>query len=342
MTLLNRLLPLIGHSFAPQALETLRLLNRPVKLEAEPFHWQARATAVRFRNRLGIAGGVDKDAGQIRGWHHFGAGFVEVGTVTPEPQRPNSGWIMGRDAETKALWNRMGFPSKGGKVAKENLREWRIFENTHAFERFPIFVNIGKNRTTSLEDANKDYVSLIELFAQTEKQTGMRLADAFVVNISSPNTAGLRDLFQKARLAGFLSPIAQALATHSAPGLLKLSPDLDAESLRNAVHVACDLGLEGFIATNTTVERKPGSPFPPEGGVSGAPLTEKSRECLRALIRELGRERSGKLIVSAGGVMSRDEYLERREIGADLVQAYSALAFQGPWFFATTLARPKS
>lgn len=338
MTLLNRLLPLIGHTVAPQALEALRLLNRPVELEVDPFHWSARETSVRFRNRLGIAGGVDKDAGQIRGWHHFGAGFVEVGTVTPEPQGPNPGWIMGRDAETKALWNRMGFPSKGGEIAKENLHEWRIFEKTHELERFPIFVNIGKNRNTSLEDANKDYASLIKLFARAE----MRLADAFVINISSPNTKGLRDLFQKERLAEFLKPIATALTTHGTPGLLKLSPDLDMESLKNAVQVACDLGIDGFIATNTTIERKPGSPFPPEGGVSGGPLTERSRECLKTLIRELGDEKTSKLVVSAGGVMNRDEYLRRRDIGADLVQTYAALAFQGPWFFSKTLARPKS
>lgn len=328
------------HSAAPYALDVLSSFTPEKKLVVDPFVWKTRNKEIYFRNRLGIAGGVDKDGSQIEGWRHFGAGFVEVGTVTPKAQGPNPGRIIDRDDELQALWNRMGFPSRGGDAVLESLREFRwneSFNHRECRQRLPVFVNIGKNRETSLERAGDDYCDLIRLFTKHGGRESFEWVDAFVINISSPNTKGLRDLFNRDRLTQFLAPIARELDRTVSPGLLKLSPDLDRESFENAVHVALDLGLDGFVATNTTVAREAGSPFPAEGGVSGAPLTLMSREALKTLVEVLGARRSGKLIVSVGGVMNRDEFKLRRELGADLVQAYAALAFQGPWFFQKTL-----
>lgn len=340
--ILKRLTVPLLHHIAPFALDLLATLSPEQNLTADPMTWKSRGRTVYFRNRFGIAGGVDKDGAEIDSWRHFGAGFVEVGTVTPKRQAANAGRIIGRDDELKALWNRMGFPSRGGPYVFEMLREYRWSESQTDRDRFPVFVNLGKNRETSLEHASDDYCELIDLFCrQSEFETHEAQppfwVDGFVVNISSPNTTGLRDLFSRERLTEFLTPISERLNQQHIPGLLKLSPDLDPASLENAVRVACDLGLDGFVATNTTIARDLNSPFPKEGGVSGAPLTLRSRECLTQLIALLGPNRAGKLIISAGGVLDATEAKLRLQLGADLVQVYAALAFQGPWFFARTI-----
>lgn len=326
--------PQLAHSLAPVGLQLLASFREPRVFDWNPLLWRG----LRFRNRLGLAGGVDKNGDCVEAWWTFGPGFIEVGTVTPRAQGPNPGLIFGRDLETKALWNRMGFPGQGVHSVRENLRELKRPYLT------PIFVNIGKNRATPLTEAARDYVECIRVLGD--------LADAFVINISSPNTAGLRDLFRPDYFQPFLREIFSS-RDRFAPGiplLLKLSPDLESEDLKNVVaqSLAVGSGIDGWIATNTTAQREPGSPFPPEGGVSGGPLAKRSKQMLEKLILAVGSERKDRLIISTGGVMTAEDVMERLQIssgsnsasncgstsGADLVQVYSALIFAGPNFFA--------
>ncbi len=316
------LLPVkVAHDIAPIALKLGAAFQTSDIPKWNPLKWKG----LTFPNRLGLAGGVDKDGELIEEWWAYGAGFVEIGTVTPKPQGPNPGKIMGRDLESRALWNRMGFPGSGADVALANLRDLPTKRRT------PVFVNIGKNRDTAKDEAAKDYAECIRTLAG--------FADAFVVNISSPNTSGLRELLQPKQLQRFLGAVLAARtkveqdSPRSTPVLLKLSPDAENSALRTVVEVACELGIDGFIATNTTLAREHGSPFPPEGGVSGAPLASRSKEVLHQLRDALGNNKGERLLVSVGGVMSPEDVRERLSLGADLVQVYSGLIFEGPGFF---------
>lgn len=308
--------PKLAHDLAPIGLDllaTFRELETPVW---RPFSWNG----IEFKNRLGIAGGVDKDGASVESWWKFGAGFIEIGTVTPFAQGPNNGKIIDRDTEREALWNRMGFPGVGAKRVRENLSDLPRPRAT------PIFMNIGKNRATPNDKAAGDYIACLR------ELDG--LADAWVVNISSPNTTGLRDLFKPAAFRAFLEPLLEErtkLRTRAM--LLKLSPDLTDEDLENVVTTASQMGLDGFIATNTTLAREPGMHFSNEGGVSGRPLAARSKATLSKVLQILGSTRKDKLIISAGGVIEPDDVLERLALGADLVQVYAALIFHGPWFF---------
>jgi dihydroorotate dehydrogenase len=332
----------LAHDIAPFGLDLAASFSREVEAKVQAFEWSRKSRTLSFRNPLGIAGGVDKDGTQIWGWHHFGAGFVEIGTVTPKPQRPNPGRIIGRDTEHEALWNRMGFPGRGAAFARAMLRDFRRDEATFLKENpggksLPIFVNIGKQRETSLERASADYTWLIDFFSERTRFSETAAADAFVINISSPNTKGLRELFSRERLYEFLAPIAEHLDEHGAPGLLKLSPDMDSETLQTAIEVSVRLDLDGFIATNTTSARPSGLSFPEEGGLSGGPLRLRARQVLQTVIEELGTRRHGRLIVSAGGVLTGEEAATRLALGADLVETYSGLVFHGPKFFDRAL-----
>lgn len=283
--------------------------NNP-KCTWKPFRWNG----LEFKNRLGIAGGLDKNADQIEAWQKLGAGFMEVGTITPKPQAPNPGRIMARDSHHQALWNKMGFPSKGAHLIWEDLR--------FTEKRVPLFINIGKNRTTPLEKAVDDYVELTEKFRS--------IADVIVVNISSPNTPGLRNLGQAETMRQWLGPvIKKAIDT---PVTLKLSPDMEEKDLKETVRTAIGEGVSGFIVSNTTLSRAAGLDFPQEGGVSGLPLKEKAIWSLEKVLEATGNERSSLLVVSCGGVMTASDVFDRLNRGADLVQVYSALVFNGPGF----------
>ncbi len=316
----------VAHDLSPFYLQARAFMARPVALEWRPLAWRG----LRFANRLGLAGGVDKDGSAIPAWWTLGPGFVEIGTVTPRPQGPNPGKIMARDIPRRALWNKMGFPSAGVERVAGHLAK------LHRPYHTPVLVNIGKNRSTPNEKAADDYVDCLQRLHDA--------ADAFVVNVSSPNTSGLRELLKPANLSGFLSPILSARdqagrqrtvdgALRPKPVLLKISPDLTPSDLDNALLVSCELGIDGWIVSNTTLSRRPGSPFPAEGGVSGEPLAELSRRTLVSALKTLGPRRDGKLVVSAGGALSPDDVRERLDLGADLVQVYSALIFSGPGFF---------
>jgi dihydroorotate dehydrogenase len=314
--------PQWAHDLGPFGLKLFSLFQSGPIPAWNSFTWKNLI----FKNRLGLAGGVDKNAESLKEWWNLGAGFVEIGTVTPRPQSSNPGKIMDRDLERQALWNKMGFPSHGADEVFYNLRAYGEHKPT------PVFVNIGKNRTTSNEEAVDDYVYLIDRLRPQ--------ADAFVVNISSPNTKGLRDLQNKEALTKLLSPIVhQAQRGEAKPVLLKLSPDLSDENLEEALMTAVELGIDGFVLTNTTLSRPSGISFPTEGGLSGAPLKSLSCQILQKSLQILGNRRHGKLIVSVGGVMSAEDVFERLQMGADLVEIYSALIFQGPGFFRDVAGR---
>ncbi|MGZ6479774.1 MAG: quinone-dependent dihydroorotate dehydrogenase [Bdellovibrionales bacterium] len=280
-----------------------------------PLDWRG----IHFPNRLGIAGGVDKNAENIKAWWSLGAGFVEAGTITPLPQKGNTPPVLDRDVDNYALWNRLGFPSEGVRKVRKRLEDIK-----RPFGA-PVFANIGKNATTPLDQAHSDYIHLlVELKG---------LVDAFVINISSPNTKGLRELLKPERLRDFLGPIMDSLPADHEPVLLKLSPDLEDDELERVLSISVDLGIDGWILTNTSQGLREGLNFPKEGGVSGKPLANLSKEFLQKSLRLLGAKRKDKLVVSVGGVMSPEDVQERLDLGADLVQVYSALIFEGPWFF---------
>jgi dihydroorotate dehydrogenase len=315
--------PKVAHDLAPFFLYSRTFVFKAVTLRWRPFSWRG----LEFANRLGIAGGVDKDGSSLPGWWSLGVGFVEVGTVTPRPQGPNPGRIIARDATRSALWNKMGFPSRGMDQVANNLRKIRRPYHT------PVFINIGKNRDTRNESAASDYVTCL--------QNLYEFADAFVINISSPNTSGLRELLKPENLKGFLAPIIEArnkLATTTGkkPLLLKLSPDLEQSDLENAIEVSLALNIDGWIVSNTTLSREQGMDFPKEGGVSGGPLAPLAKDILRRTMMIIGPRKEDRLLISAGGVMSPQDVKDRLDLGADLVQVYSALIFEGPRFFKRT------
>lgn len=308
----------LAHDLSPYGLELYSLFRGS---DTTPVWNPYQFKNIIFKNRLGIAGGVDKNADHLEAWRRVGCGFIEVGTVTPQPQSANPGVIMNRDLQAKAVWNKLGFPSEGAAEVYFNIKKFKAHAST------PIFVNIGKNRTTDNADAHKDYSELITHFAD--------VADAFVVNISSPNTKGLRDLASRENFNSFIAPIRKHYddLKLSNPLFLKLSPDLDELSQENVLKGSMDHGFDGFILTNTTLDRTHTPHFPAEGGVSGKPLKEKSIQALIQAKNIILKQNQKKCLISVGGVMTADDVFERINLGADLVQVYSTLVFEGPGFF---------
>lgn len=310
--------PKLAHDLGPYGLELYAAFLGKMQPPAwNPFKFQNLI----FKNRLGIAGGVDKNADHLFAWEKVGCGFLEVGTVTPQAQSPNPGTIINRDVSSNSLWNKMGFPSEGADEVYFNVRKFKEASTT------PLFINIGKNRNTPNEDASRDYIHLLNKFDG--------LADGFVINISSPNTKGLRDLAKTENLEAFLAPIKKTHSDLKQTSLLmiKLSPDLEKSDLENVIHVCLQQNLDGFVLTNTTLMRDNLAFYPPEGGVSGAPLKKLSLEALQIATNLCSKEKTKKLIISAGGVMTAEDVFERIELGADLVQVYTALVYEGPGFF---------
>lgn len=314
--------PQWAHDLSSLALPLYSLLHGNKTPRWKSFTWRN----LHFANPMGIAGGVDKNAEHLKEWWSLGCGFVEVGTVTPLPQEPNPGKIVDRDLKLQAMWNKMGFPSQGAD---------EVFYNLAAYApnyRTPIFVNIGKNRHTPNDKAVNDYLTLVDKFRP--------FADVYVVNISSPNTKGLRDLQNKDNLTTLIGPIVERVSKYEpTPVLVKLSPDMDDETLSETVLHCQKLGIDGFVLTNTTLSRPSGCHFPEEGGLSGAPLKQLSQRAIKIAIDSLGKKREGLLIVSAGGILTPEDVFERLHMGADLVQIYSALVFHGPGFFHAVARR---
>jgi dihydroorotate dehydrogenase len=262
-----------------------------------------------FPNPVGLAAGFDKDAVAVRALPALGFGFVEVGTVTPLPQPGNPRPRMFRHAGAESLQNALGFNNGGLDALRRRLERLRP-------SPLPLGVNLGKNRATPPEAALADYETLLRGLGG--------LCDYLVVNLSSPNTPGLRDLQNAAFLAELLALARGITAT---PVLVKIAPDLDPEAAADLAEAAVDSGAAGIVATNTTVDYAllPGARE--LGGLSGKVLREKSFRVFEAVARRLfGRA----VLISVGGIDSGAEAYRRLRAGASLVQLYTALVFHGP------------
>ncbi len=304
------------------------------------------AVGLSFRNPVGLAAGYDKDGTALRGLAALGFGHIELGTVTPLPQPGNPRPRIFRLVEDEAIINRMGFPSRGSEFVQMRLNprlrgDWveRILgfstRSKRAGKAVPerltgnaiLGVNIGRNKATANEQAVLDYLELLQNFA--------RYADYIAVNVSSPNTEGLRDLQAGKALEQLLTQlhaqrlIEQASLKRRLPLLVKLSPDLSPADLDEAVDVIVGTHMDGIIVTNTTLAREGlRSGYQSEsGGLSGRPLAARSEAVLRQVMR---RAKDAVGIVSAGGIMCAEDARRRLDMGARLVQVYSGLAYAGP------------
>ena len=277
-----------------------------------------------FPNPIGLAAGFDKDAKLYSELSALGFGFIEVGTITPKPQPGNDKPRLFRLPKDSAIINRMGFNNHGVEQMVINLKK----NNS----RVIIGGNIGKNKNTPNEDAVKDYIICFESL--------FNVVDYFVVNVSSPNTPGLRALQEKEPLLKILNAL-QILNNQLAieyskkrkPVLLKIAPDLTNEQLDEIVEVLHDSGLDGVIATNTTISRENLNSDAQEiarigaGGLSGKPLAKRSTEVIKYLA-----ERSDKkfIIIGVGGIHSETDAIEKLNAGADLIQLYTGFIYEGP------------
>lgn len=280
----------------------------------------ATCMGLSFPNRLGLAAGMDKSASAVAAWGALGLGHVEVGTLTPRPQPGNPKPRLFRLPEHEALINRMGFNNPGIDSAVKRLRNRR----TPAV----VGVNIGKNFDTSNEAAVNDYLYCLK--------AAYEVADYIAVNISSPNTKGLRDLQAEESvrtLVGALKQEQSALAKQhgkKVPLLVKIAPDLNDMQIEALARVFNEMSLDGVIATNTTIDRTAitGHRLATEaGGLSGAPVLERSTLVLQAFRMLLGERIP---IIGVGGISSGAHALEKRKRGAELVQIYSGLVYRGP------------
>lgn len=304
------------------AIESFR---RAPRLSTLPFACAIPPDPVRllgldFPNRVGLAAGLDKNAECIEAWARLGFGFIEVGTVTPRPQAGNPRPRMFRLPQRQALINRLGFNNHG--------LDYLLEQVARADYRGVLGINIGKNADTPIERAAEDYLLGLRRVH--------RVASYITVNISSPNTRNLRDLQNDAALTQLLSALAaerQRLADaegRRTPVLVKIAPDIAEEALPAVARIVRDHGMDGLIATNTTLSREgvEGLPHAQEqGGLSGAPLRARALNTLRRLRAELGAEYP---LIGVGGILSGADALEKRRAGADLVQIYTGFIYRGP------------
>jgi dihydroorotate dehydrogenase len=277
------------------------------------------AFGLKFPNHVGLAAGFDKDGLGWRGAAALGFGHVEVGTVTPKAQPGNERPRVFRYPRLKAVVNSYGFPNAG----VEALRARLSAQPGRGQRPCPLGINLGKNKDTPNERAHEDYLLGFQRLAP--------LADYVVVNISSPNTTGLRALQDRAPLVRLLSTLARenrGVAGGPVPLLLKVAPDLNPHQLTDIVGVVGECGFDGIIATNTTITRPAGTEeCATKGGLSGAPLLERSLRVVRFLVKESG----GRIpVVGCGGITSAADAGRFMDEGACLVQVYSGLVFKGP------------
>lgn len=282
------------------------------------------AAGIRFPNAIGLAAGMDKNAAHIDALGRFGFGFIEVGTVTPRAQVGNPKPRLFRLPRAQALINRLGFNNLGLEVFLANVARSRWVRERQGV----LGLNLGKNADTPIDRAVDDYLTGLEAV--------YRWADYVTINISSPNTKNLRDLQSEAALAALLSSLKrrqQALAkshTKQVPLFLKIAPDLQDAQLETISRLVKQFDIEGLIATNTTVDRHAieGLPHAQEtGGLSGGPLSEKSNKVLLEIRRAVGPDLA---IIGVGGILCGQDGVEKIQAGANLVQVYTGLIYQGP------------
>jgi dihydroorotate dehydrogenase len=282
------------------------------------------AFGLSFRNPVGLAAGFDKNASYLRELDVLGFGHVEIGTVTPLPQDGNDKPRLFRLPADGALINRMGFNNEGMEAVRTKLATWR---QEHPRSRMIIGGNIGKNKITPNEDAASDYVKCFQALFE--------VVDYFVVNVSSPNTPGLRELQEKPALMKICSALQEINNGKAKPKpiLLKIAPDLENEQLLDICALSNEMKLDGLVATNTTISRS-GLITTPEavskigaGGLSGKPVRKRSTEVLRFLHEHTG----GSIpLIGSGGIFTAEDAKEKFMAGAKLVQVWTGFVYEGP------------
>ncbi|MGL5133680.1 MAG: quinone-dependent dihydroorotate dehydrogenase [Planktothrix sp.] len=292
---------------------------------------QQQLWGLNFANPVGLAAGFDKDGVAAGIWQSLGFGFTELGTVTLYPQPGNPQPRLFRLVEDEAILNRMGFNNQGAEILAQRLRE----KHQQKFI-IPVGINLGKSKITPLEDAAEDYLGSFKLL----KDYG----DYFVVNVSSPNTPGLRSLQDAEQLSKIIA-VLKTENTDNKPILIKIAPDLEWDAIADVVNLAQTYQLAGIIATNTTIKREglktewlpqTGSYITQEaGGISGAPLKERSTE----VIRWIHQNTQGQLpIIGVGGIFTADDAWEKITAGACLIQVYTGWIYEGPGMVKRILA----
>jgi dihydroorotate dehydrogenase len=275
---------------------------------------------LKFKNPVGLAAGFDKNGEYIEALSNLGFGFIEVGTVTPLPQPGNEKPRMFRLQEDEAIINRMGFNNKGVDTMAERLRLLK--------QKDPEIIiggNIGKNKNTSNENAVNDYLKCFDRLHE--------VVDYFVVNVSSPNTPGLRELQEKEPLKNILNTLQQRNLSNEIqrPILLKIAPDLTDSQLDDIIEIVKETRIAGVIATNTTIDRSglypSGQQIKEAGGLSGKPLKVRSTEVIRYLSEKSNRAFP---IIGVGGIHSSTDAKEKLDAGASLIQLYTGFIYEGP------------
>jgi dihydroorotate dehydrogenase len=282
-----------------------------------------------FKNRVGLAAGFDKNAVHLRELSCLGFGHVEIGTVTPQPQRGNERPRLFRLPQDQALINRMGFNNDGVVTIARRLKEWREQGQKKGDGQPPLIIggNIGKNKVTANEEAWRDYEFCFERLHPW--------VDYFVVNVSSPNTPGLRALQEKDSLKKILTLLQQRNNEKEIqrPLLLKIAPDLSPSQVDDVIALALEIKLDGLVVSNTTIERSGLSTEANRvsrigaGGLSGAPLREKNTALLRYITERTG----GTLpLIASGGIFTAADAIEKTKAGATLVQVWTGFIYEGP------------
>lgn len=292
------------------------LLKKAFVIESKQL--EREVMGLKFKNPLGLAAGFDKNGSMIEELAQFGFGFIEVGTVTPLPQSGNDKPRMFRLPQNSALINRMGFNNQGVDVVAHRLSK---------LDRKGLIIggNIGKNKLTPNEDALNDYIKCFDKLFD--------VVDYFVVNVSSPNTPGLRDLQEKEPLMNILNSLQKRNEKNgiTRPILLKIAPDLTNSQLDDIIQIVRETKIAGVIATNTTISREglsvPENLNSQAGGLSGKPLTDRSTEVVKYLSDHSNKEF---VIIGVGGIHSPKDALEKLNAGASLVQIYTGFIYEGP------------
>ncbi|MBZ0203365.1 MAG: quinone-dependent dihydroorotate dehydrogenase [Ignavibacteria bacterium] len=297
------------------------ILRMMFKFESEKLN--VKAGKLSFRNPIGLAAGMDKNCSAMQGWDAMGFGFAEAGTVTPLPQEGNEKPRMFRLPEFGGIINRLGFNNCGADEFEENLKQTK--ENLP--NDFIVGVNIGKNKRTELDDAYQDYKFSFEKCFEH--------ADYFAINVSSPNTEGLRQLQQKKfldeilrSLQGLNKELDETYSDSTKDIFLKIAPDLTEAELDDIIQVSVDNNITGIIATNTTISRAtlPEGNYE-SGGLSGKPLEPISNSVIKYVKKHAGDKLA---VIACGGISTYDDVKEKLDFGASLVQIYTGLIYEGP------------
>jgi dihydroorotate dehydrogenase len=301
---------------------TLSMLSMmpPLPVAADPPELRSSLWGVDFSNPIGLAAGMDKDAIAIGAWQSLGFGFAELGTITPRPQPGNPKPRVFRLPAQHALINRLGFPSEGMEAVAPRIEKAR-----RSGTRIRLALNFGPNKDTPVEQVAADYAALMARLGA--------LADFIVINVSSPNTPGLRNWQSPEKMRELFAAMDQVTGARRPPMLLKVAPDLDDATLCAICDTAMALRLDGMVVCNTTLKREEvGVTSMEQGGLSGHPLRDLARERIASVYRRT----QGKLpIIGVGGIMDADDALGHIKAGASLVELYTGLIYEGPALIAS-------